>query len=74
MENIYAEEGTKVIVTEASIKNGRTAVEKHARLYLTVGETYTIERTCVDEWSTEVYLKEFSCEQFNSVSFEYIDQ
>lgn len=68
--DIYAEEGTKVIVTEYSIKNGYDPVAEHARKFLKTGETYTIEYTVVDGWSTEVYLKEFPDEVFNSVSFE----
>ena len=53
--DIYAEEGTKVIVTEDSIGNGYDHVEEHARKFLKVGVTYTIENTVVDGWSTEVY-------------------
>jgi hypothetical protein len=71
--DIYAEEGTKVIVTEDSIKNGYDHVEEHARKFLKVGETYTIENTVVDGWSTEVYIKEFPDEVFNSVSFEDVE-
>ena len=71
--DIYAEEGTKVIVTEDSIKNGYNSVEKHARTFLKVGESYTIENTVVDGWSTEVYIKEFPDEVFNSVSFEDVE-
>ena len=36
--DIYAEEGTKVIVTEDSIKNGYDLVEEHARKFLKVGK------------------------------------
>lgn len=71
--DIYAEEGTKVIVTEDSIKNGYNSVEKHARKFLKVGESYTIDSTVVDGWSTEVYIKEFPDEVFNSVSFEDVE-
>ena len=71
--DIYAEEGTKVIVTEDSIKNGYDHVEEHARKFLKVGKTYTIESTDVSGWNTDVYLKEFPDEVFNSVSFEDID-
>ena len=69
---IYAEEGTKVIVTEDSIKNGYYYVEEHAREFLKVGETYTIKKTIVYGWYTDVHLKEFPKEKFNSVSFEDI--
>jgi len=70
--DIYAEEGTKVLVTEDSIKNGYYYVEEHARKFLKVGKTYTIEFTEVGGWNTDVYLKEFQDEVFNSVSFEDI--
>ena len=68
--DIYAEEGHKVTVTEDSINNGYEPVEKHAKEFLKVGETYTIESTDVDGWNTDVYLKEFPGEIFNSVNFE----
>ena len=71
--DIYAEENTKVTVTENSIKNGYDNVEEHARKFLKVGETYTIDHTEVDGWSTAVYIKEFPDELFNSVSFEDAD-
>ena len=72
--DIYAKEGTKVIVTEDSIKNGYNNVEEHARKFLKVGETYTIDCTMVDGWSTAVYIKEFPDEVFNSVSFEDVQK
>ena len=71
--DIYAEKGTKVIVTEESIKNGYDNVEEHAKKFLKAGETYTIDHTDVDGWSTAVYIKEFPDEIFNSVSFESVD-
>tara|TARA_R110002049_G_scaffold236309_1_gene409511 strand:- start:199 stop:420 length:222 start_codon:yes stop_codon:yes gene_type:complete len=71
--DIYAEEGTKVIVTEDSIRNGYDYVEEHARKFLKVGGIYTIENTVVDGWCTEVYIKEFPDEVFNSVSFEDVE-
>lgn len=70
--DIYAKEGTKVIVTEDSIKNGYDYVEEHAREFLKVGETYTIKETVVSGWYTDVYLEEFPKEKFSSVSFDDI--
>lgn len=67
--DIHAKQGTKVIVTEDSIKNGYDCVEKHAREHLKVGKTYTISSTNVNGWNTNVYLEEFPDEVFNSVSF-----
>lgn len=67
--DIFAEQGTKVTVTEDSIKNGYDNVKKHAKQHLEVGKTYTVLRTDVDGWSTAVYLEEFPTELFNSVSF-----
>lgn len=68
--NIYAIRGTKVTVTEDSIKNGYDSVEKHARKHLEVGKTYTIVTTIVNGWHSYVFLKEILDEVFNSVSFE----
>ena len=70
--DIYAKEGTKVVVTGDSIENGYDCVKEHARKFLKVGQTYTVDCTVVDEYSTDVYLKEFPDEVFNSVSFEDI--
>lgn len=69
--NIYSPRGTKVIVTEDSINSGYPADEDLAKKYLEVGRTYTVERTVVDNWHTNVWLQEFPPEvYFNSVSFE----
>ena len=70
--DIHAIQGTKVTVTEDSIKNGYDSVEKHARQHLEIGKTYTVLNTSVDRWNTDVYLEEFPDEVFNSVSFEDI--
>jgi hypothetical protein len=72
MININAQEGTKVTVTEESIKSGYKRVETHARSFLKVGETYTIDCIIVHGWTTDVYLKEIPNQVFNSVSFEQI--
>jgi hypothetical protein len=70
--DMYAKEGTKVIVTEHTIKNGYYSVKEYAKLHLVVGETYTVVNTDVDGWSTAVHLKEIPNEIFNSISFEDI--
>lgn len=43
--------------------------KEHARKFLTVDGIYTVERTDVGGWHTDVYLKEFPGEGFNSVMF-----
>lgn len=72
MINIHAQEGTKITVTDESIKSGNKSVEKHARRFLKVGQTYTIDCIIVHGWTTDVYLKEIPNQVFNSVSFEQI--
>ena len=71
--DIYAEEDTKVIVTKDSIENGYEHVEEHAKEFLKIGKSYTIDHTDVEGFNTNVYLKEFPDEMFNSVSFEDIN-
>ena len=70
--DIYSKKGTKVIVTKETIKNGYDYVEEHAKKHLKIGEQYTIEKTVVSGWSTEVYLQEFPNERFNSVTFKNV--
>ena len=71
-KNIHAQEAIKVKVTEESIKSGYKSVEKHARRFLKVGETYTIDCIIIHGWTTYVYLKDIPNQVFNSVSFEQI--
>lgn len=66
--NIHAKNGHKVICSTHDA--GYDPDEERARKYLTVGDEYTIERTVVHSWFTDVYLQEFPEISFNSVFFE----
>jgi hypothetical protein len=72
--NIYALPGHIVKVTEDSIAYGYDVDKKRAAKYLTVGSTYTIAHTEVDNYSTDVYLEEFPNIYFNSVHFEDVTE
>ena len=65
--NIRAEHGTKVFVTEKSLKNGYNCDGEKAKKFLKIGETYTVDYTDVDRCNTDVYLIEFPNISFNSV-------
>ena len=45
-------------------------VKKH----LEIGKQYTVEKTIVHDWSSEVYLKEFPDISFNTVFFKNVDK
>lgn len=64
--DIYSEEGTKVEYTGTG---GYEHHKRHANKFLVVGNTYTVDRTDVSDWYTDVYLKEVPGESFNSVHF-----
>lgn len=66
--NIYALEGHKVKCStlNAGYEGEKTKAKKH----LEVGKSYTVDYTNVDNWSTDVFLKEFPGIGFNSVFFE----
>lgn len=67
--DIYSEEGTKVVFADPDVKSMyQASAKKNARKYLKFGEEYTIEKTVVHDWHTEVYLKEFDV-PFNSQQF-----
>src|ERR1043165_1067316 len=68
-----AEEGYKVTVTERSINSGYSHDKENANKHLKVGCIYTIERTDVQDWSTDVWIKEVPGVRFNSVHFKPID-
>ena len=66
--DIHAEPGTKVIFS-----NPDAGYEKHqelAKRYLRVMVKYTVERTEVGRWHTNVYLEEVPGVAFNSVMFD----
>ncbi len=68
--NIFAHPGHKVIVTEKSfsysMENDQKQVEKH----LEIGKTYTVQRTEVFSFHTNVWLEEVPGQKFNSVCFD----
>jgi hypothetical protein len=65
--DIYAKEGTKVIFANPTW--GYQFDQKMAAKHLKEGAVYTVERTDVDSWHTDVYLKEVPGIAFNSVHF-----
>ena len=69
--DIYAKSGTKVRgeFENGKIKHGHDHDQEHAMKYLKPDTIYTIDRTEVDSWHTDVYLKEFPNISFNSVHF-----
>ena len=64
--DIYSAPETRVRFTGYG---GYSHHQEHARKFLTVDGVYTIERTEVGGWHTDVFLKEFPGEGFNSVMF-----
>jgi hypothetical protein len=66
--DIYAEEGHKIKFTSPNA--GYEYDQKQAETHLLVNETYTVERTEVGNFSTDVYLKEVPGLKFNSVLFD----
>ncbi|MFY8187672.1 MAG: RNA-binding domain-containing protein [Flavobacterium sp.] len=60
--NIYALQGHKVICVELNDEN--------AKKYLKIGEIYTVRKTIVYNYLTDVYLQEIKGCFFNSVIFE----
>lgn len=66
--DIYAKKGHKVVF--ANPNSGYVGHQKMARKYLTLGKTYTVEKTAVSPWHTDVYLVEVPGIGFNSVLFE----
>jgi hypothetical protein len=66
--NIYALKGHKVkCETLSACYNCH---EEVAQKHLEVGKEYTVEKTQVDNWSTDVWLQEIPNVKFNSAFFE----
>ena len=65
--DIYARAGTKVTFTG---NGGYDSDKKHANEHLSAGEQYTIKRTIVGGWRTDVVLVEVPEKAFNSVHFD----
>lgn len=66
--SIYAREDEKVVLTHPN--NGYDYDKLKANKYLKLGEVYTVSKTVVNGWTTDVYLKEIPDVSFNSVQFE----
>lgn len=66
--NIYALKGHKVKCS--TLSGGYSHHEEVSGKYLEVGKEYTVEKTEVDSWHTDVWLQEFPDVEFNSVFFE----
>ena len=64
--DIHSKEGTKVIYTGTG---GYDHHKKHANKFLLAYQEYTVDHTIVGGWHTDVVLKEFPNEAFNSVHF-----
>lgn len=70
--NIYAKEGDKVkpIFKDGRIQNGYDYQKVEAQMYLKEGQVYIVDYTIVENWSSDVCLKEFPGQLFNTVHFE----
>ena len=66
--NVYAKPGTQVKFEHPTW--GYPHHQKLAGEHLIVGNTYTVARTAVETWHTDVYLEEVPEVPFNSVLFE----
>ena len=69
--DIYAKEGTRIRCS--TLDGGYDHHKKVAERHLELNEVYTVDHTDVDNWHTDVYLKEFPGVAFNSVFFEDLD-
>lgn len=68
--HIYALKGFKVIVRRAGNERDGELIRKH----LVIGKEYTVEKTEVHNWHTDVFLQEVPDIAFNSVSFEDVSE
>ena len=66
--NIYASNGHKVKCK--TLSGGLRCHQEIAEKHLDINKEYTIDRTEVDSWHTDVWLKEIPNVHFNSVFFE----
>jgi hypothetical protein len=70
--NIYSLHGHKVRVTTKTLGNGSREEQLLVDEQLSCDVPYTVDKTIVSEFSTQVYLKEREGICFNSVNFEDI--
>lgn len=67
--------GTCVTITEETALQGLEWNRRALNLYLKIGKTYTVKKTLVYEWDTQVYLEGFPTEVgFNSRNFVVISK
>lgn len=66
--NIYALPGARVTFSHPT--SGYDNQQKTAAEYLQVGATYTVQRTDVHGWHTDVFLCEVPDVSFNSALFD----
>lgn len=66
--NIYAKRGDKVIFAHPTA--GYEPDQETAAKYLVEGTIYTVEKTRVDSFQTDVYLQEFPGIAFNGCIFD----
>lgn len=65
--DIYSQQGTKVVFTACGGMDGEI---EYAKEQLVVGKIYTVRRTEVHSWSSDVYLEEFPGVSFNTCLFD----
>ena len=70
--NIYALKGHKIKCV--TLIHGWTYLQENAEKYLELGQTYTVEKTEVKRWDTDVYLQEIPNVTFSSVFFEDVSE
>lgn len=68
---IDAPKGTKIKYSFE--QNGYPHDQTHAQKFLKLGEVYTVKKTVIHNWTTDVWLEEIPTTVFNSVHFEEVE-
>lgn len=68
MMDIYAKSGVKIKFSHPT--SGLDGHQETANKHLSVGNSYTVEKTIVGGWHTDVFIKEVPGVAFNSVMFD----
>jgi len=71
---VFALKGYKVKVTDETKNNGDSYDKEKVNNFLTINKVYTVEATKVQNWKTDVFLKEVPRISFNSVNFEGVTE
>ena len=71
--DIYSKQGTKVSYIGCSDGQVNYGGHDDPRGILVEGAIYTVKRTVIHDWYTEVYLEEFPNMEFNSVCFDEVE-